>query len=83
MASATGSWRISICCGSGARISAAGWRGAAGFIGWRMAIGAEAMSRFTGKVKKVTVEVAPLKPAAKAEAGAAQQQLADRKALAD
>jgi arylsulfatase len=47
------------------------------------AIGAEAKSRFTGKVNKVTIEVAPMKPAAKAEAGAAQQQLAKLKALAD
>jgi arylsulfatase len=47
------------------------------------AIGAEAKSRFTGKVNKVTIEVAPMKPAAKAEADVTQQQLAKRKALAD
>lgn len=46
------------------------------------AIGAEATSRFTGRVNKVTIEVAPMKPATKAEAGAPQQQLAKRKAQA-
>lgn len=49
-------------------------------------IGAEAKSRFTGKINKVTIEVAPMqpmKPAAKAEAEAASRKLALQKAMAE
>ncbi|MDO9582001.1 MAG: arylsulfatase [Desulfomicrobium sp.] len=45
-------------------------------------IGAEAKSRFNGRIPKVTVEVKAAKPAEKAEADAAIL-LADKKALAD
>jgi arylsulfatase len=45
-------------------------------------IGAEAKSRFNGRIPKVTVEVKAAKPAEKAESDAAML-LADKKALAD
>jgi arylsulfatase len=46
-------------------------------------IGAEAKSRFNGRIQKVTVEVKAAKPAEKAEVDAAATLLAHKKALAD
>lgn len=46
-------------------------------------IGAEARSRFNGRIQKVTVEVKAAKPAEKAEADAAATLLAHKKDLAD
>jgi arylsulfatase len=46
-------------------------------------IGAEARSRFNGRIPKVTVEVKAAKPAEKAEVDAAATLLAHKKALAD
>jgi arylsulfatase len=46
-------------------------------------IGAEAKSRFNGRIPKVTVEVKAAKPAEKAEVDAAATLLAHKKALAD
>jgi arylsulfatase len=47
------------------------------------AIGAEAKSRFTGRIPKVTVEVEALKPAAKTAADAAHAEAARKKAASD
>jgi len=47
------------------------------------AIGAEAKSKFTGKIDKVTVEVKEMKPAEKAAAEKGQAAAAKKKAMSD
>jgi arylsulfatase A-like enzyme len=47
------------------------------------AIGSEAKSKFTGHIKKVTVEVEPIKAPEKAEAGKGQREAAHKKAMSD
>jgi len=47
------------------------------------AIGAEAKSKFTGKIDKVTVEVREMKAPEKAEAEKGQKEAAKKKAMSD